>query len=240
MIKMIINSIKDGTFFKKSFNKIKREIIIIFQKKLYSNMALENRIVFLTFQGDYSCNLKYIAEELIKQGVDCELVWAVRDDKHGEFPKEIKTVNRNTLEFYRLASSSKIIIDNANNFEFLKLKKRKDQILIQTWHGSMGFKKIETNKNKNWMKKSMYLDEITDYCIVNSDFEIDVFKNTFWKTTEKLKYGHPRNDILFNGNKELSLKIKKKYNLDNDTKIVLYAPTFRDNIDLKSDRKSVV
>lgn len=236
MIGKIISSIKDGTFFDKVHHRLYLKYVSIVRKIIEPRIKIKNnKILFLTFQGNYNCNPKAIADEIIRRGLDYELVWACRKDNFNDleqYPKKLKLVNKKSLGFYKEAASCKFIIDNANNFEYLKLHKKKGQILLQPWHGSMGFKRIETNKNANWMKKAAYLDEITDYCITNSTFEIDVFKNTFWKTTTMLKYGHPRNDVLFNKNNEYEIytkKVKEMYGIDEDTKILLYAPTFRDN-----------
>lgn len=241
MIKKIISSIKDGTFFKKVYNKIFLILTSLYRKMIEPRTKIKNnKILFLTFQGNYNCNPRAIADEIIKRNLDYELVWACRKENFKEleqYPKKLKLVNRASLKFYKEAASCKFIIDNANNFEYLKLNKKEGQVLLQPWHGSMGFKRIETNKNANWMKKAEYLDKITDYCIVNSTFEIDVFKNTFWKTTPMLKYGHPRNDMLFNKNNEYEIytkKVKEMYGIDEDTKILLYAPTFRDNCSFES------
>lgn len=240
-IKKILNSIKDGTFIEKTIEKINVGIYIILSPMLNKNVKIKNnKVILLTFQGNYNCNPKYIAEYIIDNKIDFELVWVTKDLNNkniNQYPKELKLVRRGTLKFYKEFLSSKYIIDNANNFEYLKLKKRKEQILLQPWHGSMGFKKLETNKNKNWMNKAHKLDEITDYCIVNSEFEIDVFRNSFWPTTKMLKYGHPRNDILFNLNNEFEKygnKIRKKYNISPSEKIALYAPTFRDDNSMDS------
>jgi CDP-glycerol glycerophosphotransferase len=241
MIKRILSSIKNGTFFDKVKNKFFLMYISLYRKIKEPRIKINNKkVLFLTFQGNYNCNPKAIADEFIKRKLDYELIWAVRKENladTSEYPKELKLVDRASLEFYKEAASAKIIIDNANNFEYLKLNKKEGQILLQPWHGSMGFKKIETNKNSNWMKKASFMDSITDYCIVNSDFEIDVFRSTFWPTTELLKYGHPRNDVLFNKNNEFNIysaKVRKKYNISKDTKILLYAPTFRDNCSFES------
>lgn len=241
MIKRVISSIKDGTFLKKVYNRFFLIYISIVRKIVEPRIKIQsNKILFLTFQGNYNCNPKAIADEIIKRGLNYELIWACRKENFNEidqYPNELKLVDRMSLKFYKEAASCKFIIDNANNFEYLKLNKKPGQILLQPWHGSMGFKRIETNKNSNWMKKAEYMDKITDYCIVNSTFEIDVFRNTFWKNTPMLKYGHPRNDVLFNKNNEFEIyskKVKKMYGIDDDTKILLYAPTFRDNSSFNS------
>ena len=243
MFNKIIVSLKDRTFFRKVYNKFKIMTFRVLRKCFESKININNRkIMFLTFQGSYNCNPKAVANEIIKQKLPYELVWVVKkeDLKNKEqYPKELKLVRKNTLKFYKEAASCKVFVENANNFEYLKMKKKEGQYILQPWHGAMGFKRLDPGsvKNENWVKKAMKLDEITDYCIVNSDFEIDVFRNSYWPTTEMLKYGHPRNDILFNKNNEFEIyskKVKEMYGISKDVKIAMYAPTYRDNSSLES------
>ena len=44
-----------------------------------------------------------------------------------------------------------------------------------------------------------------------------------------LEIGMPRNDIFFGQHDAVIKKVKKFYNIPEEKKIVLYAPTFRDN-----------
>lgn len=243
MYNKIINSIKDRTILK----KIKRKIIslisrfLLFFIKRFSKIN-NNQIIFLTFQGNYNCNARAIVDEIIKEKLPYKMYWAVRkvnlEDKE-QYPKELTIVRRDGFKFHKAVATSKIIVDNSTNFAFMHLKKRPGQILLQTWHGSMGFKKLDPSSisDKDWVKKAQYVADSTDYVITNSTFEEGVFREGFWPNTPFLKYGHTRNDMLFNKNNEFekySKKVKKMYNIDKDAKIALYAPTFRDNYSFDS------
>lgn len=190
----------------------------------------------MTYQNDYVCNPKYIAEEILRQNLPYDLVWVVKKDKlNPKFPKGIRLVDRNSYEFYREAITAKIWIDNSINFFWEDIPKTKRQVLISTWHGSMGLKRVgkDDNKNLKWVRKSERCDIDTDYCISNSEFENNVYKVTHWNTRTILEYGHPRNDILFERKKEkiecLKKEVFKKLNISGNVKVALYAPTFRDS-----------
>ena len=63
-VKIIIRSIKNGTF----FTKVKYNIIRRFSSVYTNSIKIDNsKITFLTFQGRYECNPKAICEEIIKQ-----------------------------------------------------------------------------------------------------------------------------------------------------------------------------
>jgi CDP-glycerol glycerophosphotransferase len=63
-----------------------------------------------------------------------------------------------------------------------------------------------------------------------NDFSSRIFRRAFAFDGEILKIGYPRNDILFKyNNMEAIQALKLKYQLPMDKKILLYAPTWRDN-----------
>ena len=69
-----------------------------------------------------------------------------------------------------------------------------------------------------------------NYMISPSAFTTEVFQSAFRVNRERLiETGYPRNDFLTNYTKEDVLKIKNKYHIPLDKKVLLYAPTWRDN-----------
>jgi CDP-glycerol glycerophosphotransferase len=71
--------------------------------------------------------------------------------------------------------------------------------------------------------------EMLNYLISNSSFETEVYKRNFWNKGNILELGHPRNDIFFIDNTVIKQKIKERYSIDEDKKILFYVPSFRDN-----------
>ena len=216
-------------------NKKKRSIrtVSIFTK------VKKNKIIFINFTGSFECNVKAIANKLIEMKAPVDLVWASNwytNIAGNNFPKEIRVLDRNTYDFFKELSSAKIIIDNSINMAELLYKKKRNQILIETWHGSLGIKKFgrQANNDEKWHKNADKEAKQTNYIISNSDFEDDIYRSTFWKKTKILKYGHARNDVFFKKefDKDLKTKICKKYDIPEQNKLCLYAPTFRDNGDI--------
>ena len=203
----------------------------------------KNKIVFSNFLGEqYGCNPKYITEELLRQNLDCEIVWLVKKKylTSNEFPKKVRLSDfGNTVNALKELSTAKLWIDNQRkvNFINLGLRKRKGQFYINTWHGSLGIKRLDfdvpqfnNTGNQNWLNNCFYDSSICDFAISNSAFETEVYKNGLHYMNVK-EFGHPRNDILFNIEKisEIKNKIANMYNFASDKKIVLYAPSFRDS-----------
>lgn len=232
----IIRAMVEGNFCKKVIRKIDHSIAVFSRNFVGKSTRVQNnKVIFMAYQNDYACNPKYITEEMIREKLPVDIVWVVDniDQRKSHFPKEVRLVKRNSYEFYKEAITAKFWIDNSINFFWENVPKKKEQILISTWHGSMGLKRVgkEDNKNLKWVKYSMRCDVDTDYCISDSDFEDKVYRETHWPTRKILKYGHPRNDILFEKGKIQIIKNKvwDKLNIPKGVKIALYAPTFRDS-----------
>ena len=76
MLKKVTKSIKDGTFFK----KVNKKIRSIHYKRLIkkSNIKLvNNQVMFITFQGDYTCNSKAICDYILKNKLDYKIIWEI-------------------------------------------------------------------------------------------------------------------------------------------------------------------
>ena len=158
------------------------------------------KIIFVTSRGTMNCNPRFIAEEILKQHLPWDLVWVCRKEnmRNSEnYPKNLRLVKRDSIKFHEEISSAHILIDNSINLVYMGFKKKKGQILIETWHGSLGLKRFETSNDKTWIKNAQISGNYTDYFITNSVFEQDICKNSFWKNSEFLMLGHARNDILF-------------------------------------------
>lgn len=173
----------------------------------------ENKILFVTFRGEYDCNAKWIAEEIKERKLPYHVVWTIRKKVLvDDIPESFTKTFRGTLDFYRHLSSARIIVDNGISTANVGYFKKHDQILIETWHGSLGIKKFsrDTNKDKRWVAFATLEGKMTDYCLSNSAFEDDLFRDTFWGNTKILRLGHARNDILCEENTNRLQKIREK------------------------------
>lgn len=216
--------------------KIKCKIFSII-KKLYIRLLkyykIDNKkIVFDNFNGKgFGCNPKYIALELIKENVDCKMIWLV-EDMSLEMPQEIKKVKRGSLKsFYELATA-KIWIDNVRNYK--GIEKKKNQYYIQTWHGSLALKKVEKEVesmlSKSYVEEAKKDGQITDLMISDSFFATNRYSKNFWYNGEIKEIGIPRNDIFFSDdNYKIKEKVYEYYNIEKDKKIIIFAPSFRND-----------
>lgn len=204
---------------------------------LYLFPIQNNKVVFVNYKGNgYGDNPKYIAEEILRQGLPWKMIWLAKDDQY--VPAGIRRVNYYGLSAFYELSTSKLIISNCKNnipINYISRKKRK-QYYLQTWHGDFGpkyiEKEIENTFSPDYIAHSKVDSAATNAALSGNVFFSTVLKDSFWlpDSCQILEFGVPRNDLYFKGN-ELRAKLKSRFGFSTDDKILLYAPTFRDDYD---------
>ena len=209
-------------------------VISFFARKIYYRKGQidKHKIIVATFNYRYSCNPKYIINEILRQKLPFDIVWVVNPENPSQedFPPEIRTVPYGSFEMFEEMNSAGIWLDNSITFVWHGMPKKKEQLYLNTWHGSMGIKKI--TGNKLWILRSKACHKVTDYCITNSLYEENIFHATLWKGVPCLRFGHPRNDILFQREIHPLLRnnFLNRYGISlSNVKLLLFAPTFRDD-----------
>ena len=212
--------------------EIIKEIYAILLFSLFRILPLQNKVVFSSYWGkNCADNPKYISDKLLETNSKIKQVWIVRNKNNMLNPK-IKTVKWGSIKMIYELSTAKVWVDNHTKPQWIK--KRRNQLYIQTWHGGLGMKKIEADLGAKLEKKSqkqiMYNSKIADLFISNSTFLTNIYKRAFWYKGPILECGFPKNDIFFESDKNLQNikdKVYKELKIPNNKKIVLYAPTYR-------------
>ena len=144
--------------------------------------------------------------------------------------KNIKFIGyKNFLLFYYI-TISKYCFFTSNAYKFFR--KRENQIFVNLWHGAGAFKKFGRDENKN----SSYLNKLKgdnlDLLIISTNKVQDIYSKALDEKKEKVKnLGLPRADIFFKEKEKQRVRKEfyKNYPELKNKKIILYAPTFRDN-----------
>lgn len=209
-------------------------------KRLLANRAEvdDSSIVLVAMQGEYTCNPKYIAEEILRRKLPYRITWALRGPSVGPFPGQFHFVQHNSSDFFQAIAGAKVVVQNGHSIQRAEAQKGSSQYWLQTWHGSLGLKKLEgAGGDAKFYKRMRELDnKQTDFVLTNSTFEDEVFTNTYWSSVPKLRLGHARNDILFDRSKSTTEELRRKILdrlgiVDTGQKFLLYAPTHDDNND---------
>ena len=201
--------------------------------------ANEKIILFESGNGrNYSGNPRYIYEEILNQGLNDEFkcVWSLIDTDI-KLPGNPVKVRRSYFKFLYYTLRSGAWIFDARHLYYLR--KNKKAKYVQTWHGTP-LKKLALDMEYMDMNGSQdierYHQEFRDnsllwqYLISQNPFSSEIFRSAFDFKGEMLEIGYPRNDILINRNNAEDIdEIKGRFNIPKDKKIILYAPTWRDN-----------
>ena len=228
LLKMRIN-------FNKLFdmNNSLRIKIAIYYKFFNKKGINKNQIIFCSFKGDYySDSPKYIYEYLYENYKDdYDFVW-VLNDKKVKIPGNPKRVTRFSLEYFKEVARSKYWVINGRQFD--PLDKKDSQVIVSTWHGTP-LKKLGLDIGNvytmNPFIKHSYVNvsKQWDYLISPNRYTTNILKSCFGYQKEIFESGYPRNDILYNADEERVNRIKSSLNIPEDKKVILYAPTWRDD-----------
>ena len=207
----------------------------------------EKTVVFGCFNGRSYCDspkaiYKYMLNDNRFQ--DYHFIWVFRDpDKHKylEENKNTTVVNERGIPYYKALAKSKYWIFNYKVREFIH--PRKDQVFVQCWHGTplkrLGCDLKHFTNALNTVKgmRKRYHREVKkfSYFLSPSEFATEKFVSIWdMKNAGKencvLELGYPRNDFLYNYSNEDVKRVKETLGIGEiDKKILLYAPTYRDN-----------
>ncbi|MBU7478839.1 MULTISPECIES: CDP-glycerol glycerophosphotransferase family protein [Lactiplantibacillus] len=147
----------------------------------------------------------------------------------------IPYVVRRTARWARTLEKAQYWISNARFPAWVR--KPKYVTYIQTWHGTP-LKKLGldienvampgTNTaayHRNFVSEANRWDAL----VSPNDYSTQIFRSAFGFKNQILKVGYPRNDELINSSPEDVTALKQQLGIPLDKKVVLYAPTYRDN-----------
>lgn len=218
---------------KRFLNAIIRRIIVFVCLFLPIN---KRKIVISSFYGrGYSDNPKYIVDSLLKmpESKNMKIIWMVKNKDDNSFPCGVeKCLNGSFKSIYHYLTAG-VWIDNCRKSYFFKKPKT---LYIQTWHGGGAQKKVEKDVIKtlsqHYEKMARRDSKQMDLAISDSKFATNLYRTSFWYNGPVAEIGYPRYDFLTKSDKPSNF-LHKLYNIDETTKIVLYAPTFRDDRQLE-------
>lgn len=185
---------------------------------LFKHTEVEkNRISFIIDSREsFKGNLDYIKKEF---------------ERRGEFEFHFFYKDKLSFGSFKKLAGSKYIFLNDNFFPLAFMKFGEENTIVQLWHAPGASKKFGGSVDIESREILSKISENTDYLIVTSENIIGYYSEAFQMPESKIKaLGLPRMDYYFE-NRDLD-KLKKdfcqKYGISQDKKIILYAPTFRD------------
>lgn len=208
------------------------------EKHIFKKMSIRRDWVFIEsfFGKSYSDSPKYLYEYLQKtRGDKYRYIW-VLNQKSPALAKSGKhtRVKMNSLRYVYYASRCGYRIFNVRQPAWNT--KRPGVVFLETWHGTP-LKKLAfdmddiTSASQNHKTLFYKHGREWNYLISANRFSTDVFERAFvFDRAKILEYGYPRNDILYAENRdEIAAEVKKELGIPEGKRVILYAPTWRDN-----------
>ena len=213
---------------------------VSFARFIYRNVFLrlpvkQGLVYFESFGGkSYSDSPKYIYEYLIENKDQYKYVWHLNSDDN--LPGNAKIAKTGSIRYYYTLAVAEYIVTNARLPLFFE--KREGVNYLQTWHGTplkrLGgdMEEVHMPGTNTEMYKINFYNESQkwDYLIAPNSYSSEILSRAFWFDKTLLEVGYPRNDLLYTKNNAQDIAdLKMKLNVPKDKKVVLYAPTWRDD-----------
>lgn len=220
-----------------------KKIIVKLYQIVFNFLPLKKKVILFesSLFRNYTGNPKYIYEEFVRQNLDEEydLVWVFKNPDAIDLSKikgKHRVLKYKEFKFFVLFATASFIVSDSRLPRYLRMHKK--NCYIQTWHGTplkklaldmtsldMGGGKDISKYHDNFRKSS----STWNYLLSQNNFSTNTFRRCFDFDKEILEIGYPRNDILVNSSEADINELKESLGLPLDKKIILYAPTWRDN-----------
>ena len=196
--------------------------------------AVDQVVVWSYWGMGYYDQCKYIVNELHKRDKGLKIYWVIKDIVNTPLPDWITAIAIGSYDYYEVMSRSRFLITNVDSPSSC-IYKRDYQYFIYTWHG------IGPSKRLEW-ESPLHRKRITDdkrivknrwngadIMVAGSNFCHEVYRKSFLYEGVIEDWGYPRNDIFFKDG-DFKKKLYETFGIEGDKKIILYAPTFRNEL----------
>lgn len=202
--------------------------------RLQRRRPLEDTIFFEAWKGrQYSDNPRAVFEELQRRGDPRTCVWAVQDHSV-EVPDGVERVITQSRDYYRRLGTARWVV--SNDSMPTHYVKREGSTYAQTWHGTP-LKRIGFDIESIQMSNKNYLTQFArdvakwDVLVSPNEFSTPILSKAFQYPGEVLEIGYPRNDIFYRPElaQQQTDATRRRLDLPEGKRVILYAPTWRDN-----------
>ncbi|MFH7323283.1 CDP-glycerol glycerophosphotransferase family protein [Aeromicrobium sp. JJY06] len=173
-----------------------------------------------------------IYEELVRRGAPFRYVWSTRSTFR---PLDVTTrkVEPGSPAFHWHLSRARYWVNNQNFGPVVK--PAKGTTYLQTWHGTP-LKRMQYDAVSTTGRAPGYLERVSaktatwSMLLSPSPYATEAFRSAFRYEGRVLEVGYPRNDVLARDAKEVGEVTRRRLGLRPEDRVVLYAPTFRDDV----------
>lgn len=193
---------------------------------------IDNNKLYATgfFGMKYGDNPAYILEKVKELRPQTRIIWPKHHGAEFKVPSYVETVRENSFaDFYHMLTA-KVLVNSHDWSKYYVKDKR--QFLLNTWHGGLGIKKIAMDNKR--LQKYADMDKRlrkrfapSDLMVSNSEHLSRVYRGAFKYCGPIWNCGYPKTDLLYGDRCEARATLRRELGLNDDVKLMLYAPTFR-------------
>lgn len=199
----------------------------------------KNRVALVSMHNEnFKDSLGSIYEELEKSG-NYEFVLISRQDLEIKLSNVFRVISFFLVKSRKLATSKYVYL-NDNFLPMSKLNFQKEAVITQLWHGEGVFKKFgfAIKQADEVRKRESQANKKLTYVVCSSKAVVPYYAEAFGCDEKRvLPLGSPRTDYFFKGEnaKKARKRLDALYPSLCGKKLVLYAPTFRDDLSKNSE-----
>ncbi|WP_324795120.1 CDP-glycerol glycerophosphotransferase family protein [Streptomyces cyaneofuscatus] len=196
-------------------------------------LPLRDAVLYLSLGGkQFSDSPRSVYEELVRRGVEVEHIW-IQDAGLPEMPPEAGVVGWGSRAFYEaLARSRYVVVNTAIGDWFVT---RPGQKVVQTWHGTP-LKKIGADLLGSPKSNPAYIAGLPhsyrqfDFVVSPNAYTTEIMSRAYCIEGDMFESGYPRNDVFYAPDREeRAARVRERLGLPEGKKVVLYAPTWRED-----------
>lgn len=196
-------------------------------------LPLREAVLYNSFGGkQFSDSPRAVYEELVRRGTEVEHI-AMVHDQQVVLPPGVRGVEWASEEWYEALARSRYIVTNGGIREWFV--RREGQVVVQTWHGTP-LKRIGADLLGTPQANLAYIGSLPQRSlqyslfITPNAFTTPIMTNAFRLQCEVLEAGYPRNDVFHAPDRvRRAAAVREKLGIPAGKKVVLYAPTWRDD-----------
>lgn len=194
---------------------------------------LENAVFFESFYGrNASCNPRAIDRELARVAPHVRRYWSVVD-LSVEVPDGAVAVVEGSPEWWLARGSARLLV--VNDWLRRRYANRRGQVVLQTWHGTP-LKKLALHRPGFDPRRTVAVlreGRRWDVLLAQNGYGARVLRKAYAFLRRPVWVeGYPRNDVLITGD---GAAVRESLGVAPDARVILYAPTWRDDRDQMVD-----
>jgi CDP-glycerol glycerophosphotransferase len=204
----------------------RRQKVVALARQRLSRLS-DDLVFYNSFGGRFTDSPRAIYDVLARREPGLRHMWL---GDSPSFPAATTTVGPGSREYFREVGRARWVIAN---FMMPAYAPRRDVTYVQTWHGTplkrIGYDNPRYGRDDRGLRRAARDYARWDFLVSQNRFSTEIFRRAFRFDREVLEVGYPRNDVLNSPERDtIRRSVRQELGIPDDVRVLLYAPTFRD------------